>query len=318
MSIEVRQLTHFYGERQALQAISFTVARGEIFGFLGPNGGGKTTIFKILSTLLPVSEGEIRICDLMLAGSQMDIRKKIGVVFQHPSIDIKLTVEENLLHQGPLYGVRGAALRARTKTLLAQFGLIDRAHDYAETLSGGLRRKVEIAKSLLHEPDVLILDEPSTGLDPGARREMMSLLRQLQSQRRTTILLTTHLMDEAEKCDRLAILDEGNIVAIDTPDALKSQIGGDVISIRTKQTDELAAHLRFKYSIHPNRIDGEIHFEHPHGHSFIPQIIESFPGEIASIRLSKPTLEDVFIAKTGHQFLWDAEHPTAKRTRSAT
>ena len=318
MSIEVQRLTHFYDERQALHAISFTVARGEIFGFLGPNGGGKTTIFKILSTLLPASDGEVRICDLMLAGSRMEIRKKIGVVFQHPSIDIKLTVEENLLHQGPLYGVRGAALRARTRTLLEQFGLRDRAQDYAETLSGGLRRRVEIAKALLHEPDVLILDEPSTGLDPGARREMMALLQQLQARQRTTILLTTHLMDEAEKCDRLAILDEGNIVAIDTPDALKAQIGGDVIAIRTKQTEELEAHLRSKYSIQPKMIDGEIHFEHPHGHSFIPQIIESFSGEVTSIRLSKPTLEDVFIAKTGHQFLWAAEHPATNRTRSAT
>jgi ABC-2 type transport system ATP-binding protein len=296
MLLSVESLTYRYGERVALDHVSFAVNKGEMFGLLGPNGGGKTTLFRILSTLVPAKEGRV-----LLDGKPID-RRRIGVVFQAPSLDKQLTVLENLRHQGHLYGLSGATLRQRMDELLKRFRLADRTSEIVGKLSGGLRRRVELAKGLLHKPALLILDEPSTGLDPTARRELSAYLRQLRDEEGVTVLLTTHIMEEAEQCDRLAILDQGHLVALDTPAALKDRIGGDVITIGTKDPATLSKQIAEKFQVEAKAVDQTVRIERPKGHEFIPTVVEAFPGVIESISVGKPTLEDVFINLTGHRF----------------
>jgi ABC-2 type transport system ATP-binding protein len=292
----VENLTHRYGARTALDRVSFSVRRGELFALLGPNGGGKTTLFRILSTLMKPTEGRV-----LLDGGAVD-RRRIGVVFQSPSLDKKLTVLENMRHQGHLYGLRGAALAQRIDESLARFALIDRANDLVETLSGGLRRRVELAKGLLHKPELLLLDEPSTGLDPRVRRELGDYLAELRGKDGVTILLTTHIMDEADRCDRLAILDEGKLVALDDPVALKQRVGGDVITIETKEPAILREQIKIKFGIDAAVLNGVLRLERSLGHRFIPELMEALPGQIDAVSVGKPTLEDVFIDLTGHRF----------------
>ncbi len=244
-ALATSELTHRYGERVALDHVSLQVAPREIFGLLGPNGGGKTTLFRILSTLVRPTSGSATILGLDLLRDTGSLRSRIGVVFQAPSLDKKLKVRENLTHQGHLYGLSGTALRERIDHLLLEFHLRDRTGDLVETLSGGLQRRVEIAKSLLHRPELLLLDEPSTGLDPGARIDLWQTLYRLRDQQGVTVLLTTHLMEEAERCDRVAIIDQGKIVASGTPEKLRAEIGGDVISARSQDATLLGrAHRR--------------------------------------------------------------------------
>jgi len=230
------------------------------------------------------------------------VRSVAGVVFQSQSLDRKLTVIENLRHQGHLYGLSGTDLRRRTTEVLERFGLTDRGSDIVEVLSGGMRRRVELAKSILHRPRLLLLDEPSTGLDPGARREFWQYLEALNRQDGTTVLLTTHLMDEAEKCHRLAILNEGVLVALDTPEALKSRVGGDVIVLRTQDVKQLSQSIGSRFGVPPAVMDNTVRIERPKGHEFITDLVESFPGQIDAVTLSKPSLEDVFIHMTGQDF----------------
>jgi len=302
-TVRVRDLRYSYGDRVALDGVSFEVAEGEIFGVLGPNGGGKTTMFRILSTLLPVAAGRVEIAGADVATDLAGVRRTIGVVFQSPSLDIKLTVRENLICHGHLYGLSGAELERRTGAGLAALGLCDRSASYVEELSGGLKRRVELAKGLLSEPRILILDEPSTGLDPGARRDLWDYLLELRRERGTTVLVTTHLMDEAERCDRLAILDRGRIVAIDAPDALRRKIGGDVLTIRSTNTGILQGEIEKRWGIRATCVDGCVRLEHPDARGLLREIYEAFPSDIDSIQLARPTLEDVFIRETGHQ-LW--------------
>lgn len=306
-AVVVDDLCRRYGPRIALDHVSFSVARGEMFALLGPNGGGKTTLFKILSTLLPATSGEVRVFGLELFRHAIAIRVRLGVVFQHPSLDRKLTVAENLRHHGHLYGLRGKVLRERIADMLGRMGLTDRAHERVETLSGGLQRRVELAKGLLHKPDLLLLDEPSTGLDPGARRDFNLYLSHLCEQDGVTIILTTHIIEEAERCDRVGILHRGKLVALDTPDALKAQVGGDIIAIQAPQLRELREKLVEKFACNPVLVDGTLRIERPKGHEFVREIVEAFPGEIQSVTFGKPTLEDVFVHQTGHQF-WQAEN----------
>jgi ABC-2 type transport system ATP-binding protein len=305
-AVAVTNLCRLYGTRVALAGVTFTVGRGELFALLGPNGGGKTTLFKILSTLLPATSGEVQVFGQSLVQNPHAVRAHLGVVFQHPSLDAKLTVAENLHHHGHLYGLWGKSLRERSEAMLERMGLADRSRDLVETLSGGMQRRVELAKGLLHKPDLLLLDEPSTGLDPGARRDFNNYLQHLRAQEGVTIILTTHIMEEAERCDRVGILHQGTLVALDTPDALKARVGGDVVAIRVQNLQEFRDKLVKRFGCEPALVDGSLRVERPRGHEFVREVVEAFPGEVQSVTFGRPTLEDVFIRQTGHRF-WDEE-----------
>ena len=305
--IQVEDLRHNYGQRPALKGISFDVRRGEIFALLGPNGSGKTTLFRILSTLMLPSGGRAMIAGFDAARQPDDVRRRIGVVFQAQSIDMKLTASENLWHQGHLYGLHGSGLKDRIREMLQRVGLADRADEKVETFSGGMQRRVELAKGLMHHPGVLLLDEPTTGLDPGARRDLWQYLRALRDQENISIIVTTHLMEEAERCDRLAIMNAGEIVALGTPAALRSEIGGDVIVLETAEPESLAGRIRQRFGAEAAVVGDKVRMEKKDGHRFVTDLVEAFPGEIESISVSKPTLEDVFIRHTGHRFWTDQQ-----------
>src|SRR5687768_9788013 len=298
-AVQALNLVHNYGTRRALDGVSFDVHRGEIFALLGPNGGGKTTLFKILSTALLPSGGSARIFDLDVREKADDVRRRIGVVFQSPSLDKKLTVLENLRYHGQFYGLRGSALTSRVNEMMERLAIADRAGNLVETLSGGLARRVELAKGLLHRPELLILDEPSVGLDPGARHDLWLYLQKLRDDEGVTILVTTHLVDEGDRSHRVLILNQGKVVALDTPAALKDQIGGDVIAIHSRQTESLSALIRERFGVTPSVFNGTLRIEKEKGHMFINEVVDAFPGMIDSVSFSKPTLEDVFIARTG-------------------
>ncbi|MDE0638335.1 MAG: ABC transporter ATP-binding protein [Candidatus Poribacteria bacterium] len=301
--ITVQNLTHTYGTRCALDNVSFTVSRGEIFCLLGPNGSGKTTLFKVLSTLMPPTSGSVNILGHNLSIGTKAIRKLLGVVFQHPGLDVKLTVTENLRHHGHLYGLKGKSLKLRIAELLERFGISDRSHDLVEKLSGGLQRRVEIAKAMLHSPQVLLLDEPSSGLDVGVRRQLSNHLISLAETENIIILLTTHLMDEAELCNRVGILDIGKMVALGTPDELKAQIGGDVVLIETTNGEVLRNAIAGHFEVLPILTENYLHVECERGHEFVRDVVAAFPDEIQTVRFGKPTLEDVFIKLTGNPFV---------------
>ncbi len=301
-AVSVSRLVHRYGERQAIASLDLEVRRGEIFALLGPNGGGKTTLFRLLSTLIPLQQGKIEALGYDVSSQTAEVRERIGVVFQAPSLDKKLTVAENLRHQGHLYGMSGAPLRRRQDEMLARLGLSDRRNELVETLSGGMRRRVELAKGMLHAPELLLLDEPSTGLDPGARSDLWDYLRQVRAEDGVTVVLTTHLLEEADKADRVAILNAGSLVALDTPDALRAEVGGDSLVIATDQPEGLAAEIRSRFDYPAAVVDGSVRLERPDAPQLAPKLFEAFPGRIQSITLGRPTLEDVFIARTGHRF----------------
>jgi len=303
--IVLDNLTHSYGDRLALDGLCFDVRAGEIFGLLGPNGSGKTTLFRILSTLMTPSGGRASIQGFDVAREPNKVRQQIGIVFQARSVDLKLTVAENLKHQGNLYGLSGQDLRSRIDDVLGRVGLRDRKSDFVETLSGGMQRRVELAKGLIHGPSVLLLDEPSTGLDPGARRDLWRYLETLRDEENVAILVTTHLMEEAEHCDRLAILNEGKLVALGTPFELKSEIGGDVVLFETKSPEAaqtLGLRLSQRFGAEAVSLGNSVRLEHGQGHRFVASVVEAFPGMVEAATVSKPSLEDVFIRKTGHRF----------------
>jgi len=305
--ISVQNVVHQYEQRTALDGVSFDVQGAELFGLLGPNGSGKTTLFRILSTLMIPVGGRALIMGSDVARDPNSVRRQIGVVFQAQSIDVKLTAAENLRHQGHLYGWRGKALQARIEEILQRVGLADRANEKAETFSGGMQRRLELGKGLLHHPSVLLLDEPTTGLDPGARRDLWQYLAILRDEERVTVIVTTHLMEEAERCDRLAILNEGKVVALGTPDELKREIGGDVILLDAKNPESLAERIQRRFAVDVQVLQGQVRLERENGHQFIPDVVEAFPGEIEALSVSKPTLEDVFIHRTGHRFWKEGE-----------
>ena len=305
--VSVQELRHLYPAKgktpahEALRGVSFEVEAGETFGLLGPNGGGKSTTFRILSTYFPPSSGRVAIFGLDLLNAAAEIRKRLGVVFQSASLDSKLTVEENMRHQGHLYGLRGAPLAARIGELLERYRLSNRRDNLAGSLSGGLRRRVELAKGLLHRPELILLDEPSTGLDPGARRDLWEHLADIKKDGRVTLIVTTHLMDEAEHCDRLVLLDQGTVAAAGRPAELKAQIGGDVITIESAEPETRRSKIAERFSLAPSLVGAALRLERAAGHTFVPQLVETFPGLIKSISLSKPTLEEVFIHHTGRR-----------------
>jgi ABC-2 type transport system ATP-binding protein len=300
--IQVENLTHRYGDRVALSKVAFEVKAGEIFGLLGPNGGGKSTLFRILSTMMAPTEGKA-----ILDGHDVDrepgaVRREIGVVFQTQSLDRALTVEENLRAQGHLHGLSGHLLRDRMNRAMERLGLKDRRKDLVEALSGGLRRRVEIAKALLHQPKVLLMDEASSGLDPAARRELSRHIESLREHEGVTILLTTHIMEEADRCDRLVLLHQGNIVAQGSSAELRARIGGDVVVLETADSKSLAANIEQRFGLRPVVRDGQVRVEIQNGHRFIAEVVEAFPGAVESVGLHKPTLEDVFVRETGASF----------------
>ena len=303
-AIEISDLSHRYGDREALRGVTFRVDRGEIFALLGPNGGGKTTLFKILSTLMRPASGEARVLGHDLARDAAAVRPRLGVVFQNPGLDPKLTVVENLVHHGHLYGLGGAPLRERVKQLLVDLDLSDRANDRVETLSGGLARRTELARGLLHTPELLLLDEPSTGLDPGARRDFSHHLRELRDRAGVTVVLTTHYMEEAERADRVAVLHDGELVAIGTADELKRGVGGDVVVIEAEAPAELRDKMRAKFGFEAQIVDGTLRVERARGHELVRDVVEAFPGEVRSVTFGRPTLEDVFVHVTGRRF-WE-------------
>ncbi|HEX3554189.1 MAG TPA: ATP-binding cassette domain-containing protein [Thermoanaerobaculia bacterium] len=308
-AVEARGLRYSYpGKRKggptrpALAGLDFDVPAGSIFGFLGPNGGGKTTLFRILATLARPESGTVRTFGADLATQAREVRRRLGVVFQSPSLDVQLSVRENLVHQGHLYGLSGRELDGRIAAALERFGLAERRDQRTKELSGGLRRRVEIAKALLHDPRLLLLDEPSTGLDPGARRDLRETLESLRAAG-VTVLLTTHFMEEGDRCDRLVLLDRGTIVAEGAPAALKEEIGGDVVTLTGPDPAGLARDLAARFpGPAPEVRDGAVRIERERAHELVARLAEAFPGRIDAVTVARPTLEDVFLHRTGRPF----------------
>ena len=304
-AIVANDLVKTFGERRALDGISLEVRRGELFCLLGPNGGGKSTLFRILATLSLPDSGTARIGGHDVVSAAAEVRARLGVVFQSPSLVGKLTFLENLRCGGALYGLTGAELESRIAEATKALNLTDRLNDIVETLSGGLQRRAEIAKCLLIRPEVLLLDEPSTGLDPGARLDLWAALEKLRVEHGVTALCTTHLMEEAARADRVGIVSSGKLVALGTPEELTSAIGGDVISLRTSKevgADQLAKLITDKTGIPATVVEGEVRIEHAEAYAVAARLAGEFPKEITSLRIARPTLEDVFIARTGRLF----------------
>ena len=294
-AVDIQGVTHRYGNHRALQDITLQVATGTLYGVLGPNGSGKTTLFRILSTLMPPSEGRAEVFGIDTAQASSAARRRLGVVFQDEALDDALTVRENLRFQGALYGLHGAACRDRIDTLLHRLDVADRVDDTVEDLSGGLRRRVDLARGLLHRPDLLLLDEPTAGLDPAARRTFWSAVRRLREAEGTTLLVATHLMDEAERCDRVAILSEGILVVDGAPDTLKANLGDETIWLETESPALLRDRIEAQFGV-PTRIVGStLQVAPSNPPAFLSALYEALGDRIRSATLRAPTLEDVFM-----------------------
>ena len=312
VAVTAAGLRFAYGDREALRDVAFAVRRGTVHGFLGPNGSGKSTLFKLLSTLVPLQQGSVTMLGLDLARQAAAIRARIGVVFQSPAVDKKLTVRENLRYGGLLLGLSGRDLGARIDQMLAAASLADRARDRVEELSGGLRRRVEIAKCMLARPDLVLLDEASTGLDPAARRDMWTLLK---SQPGLTVLFTTHLMDEAAEADQLLLLDDGAIVAAGRPKDLMREVGGQVLDIEAPDADALAREIEQAFGSAGAVVDGTLRIEGERVHELVPKVMERFGDRVQRLQLGHPSLQDVFLKKTGKRFVTTAPEPAPKKGR---
>jgi len=307
-AVVVSNLGFDYPGRSVLDIAELSIPSGCIYAFLGPNGSGKTTLFSILATLKQPSRGSVRVNGFDPATQPADVRKSLGVAFQHPAVDKQLTCHENLVHHGRLYGLSSQTIRTRSEEMLAQFDLANRRNERAGTLSGGLLRRLELTKALLHSPPVLLLDEPATGLDPAARFRLWEDLKRLQAATRVTIVLTTHLMDEADRCDRLAILHEGRVVREGPPEELKHSVGTEIIHIEANETASLARDIRERFGITARPSMGTLRLERADAHRLVPELVEAFGNNIRSVRVSRPTLEDVFLKATGSEF-GEASHP---------
>ena len=295
-------MSHRFGERVALDGIALQVKTGDMYGLLGPNGGGKTTLFRMLCTLLTPDRGTIRVLGKNAVAEAREVRARIGVVFQQPSLDARLTVLENLRHQGHLYGLKGHALAQRIEATLDMMALADRATDRVEVLSGGLQRRVELCKSLLHRPEVLIFDEPCAGLDPGARRGFWNDLDILRRAWGTTLALTTHFMEEAERCDRIGILDRGRLIAEGTPEALKREVGREVITLEARDPEALRLQIEAAVDRGVQVIDGQVRIACNDGQQLLAELYPRLREDVRAMTVSVPTLEDVFVQRTGHGF----------------
>jgi ABC-2 type transport system ATP-binding protein len=299
-ALEVTDLRHRYGDRESLRGVGFSVAVGDVFALLGPNGGGKSTLFRIITTLLRPTSGTVEVFGLDVGRRPAEVRRRMGVVFQSPAVDPLLTVLENLRHHGYLYGLSGPALGRGIERALERFGLSPRASDRVGTLSGGLRRRVELAKALLPEPKLLVLDEPSSGLDPVARRDLLQELGRLRDDAGTTVVLTTHMMEEAAVSDRVGILHEGRLAAIGAPSDLTEALGGDILTIDPiGDPAVLKARLQERFGLTAQVVGTQLRVERRRAHEFVPTLIEALPGEVATVSVGRPTLDDVFMHHTG-------------------
>lgn len=300
--VSAKQVGYSYGTRSALENVSFDVTSGCLFGLLGPNGSGKTTLFRLLSTLIPMQSGTIQIAGLDLAERPSEVRQQIGVTFQSPAVDVRLTVEENLHCHGALYGLTGTRLRSQIDLLLGQFDLKDRRRTLVGQLSGGLKRRVELAKGLIHSPSLLLLDEPTTGLDPRARAEFWEVLRSHMKQFGTTVIVATHLMPEAELCHNILLLDRGLVIASGSPDQLQQRVSGERLSVRLKDPAEHRPAIEQALQLTGTMIDDRLTFRVSHPPQQIAMVLEKFREQILSLEFTRPSLEDVFMELTGRSF----------------
>jgi ABC-2 type transport system ATP-binding protein len=302
IALAIDHVSHRYGDRVALDGITMEVPAGQIFGMLGPNGSGKSTLFRLISTLVPIQSGRIEVFGRDVARETSAVRNFLGVVFQSPSLDRKLTVLENMQCQAALYGIAGTERRQRILELSKMMGLEDRLNDRCEGLSGGLKRRAELAKGLLHRPSLMVLDEPSTGLDPSARLELWQALVGLRDHWGTTVLLTTHLMEEADKCDCLAILDEGKLVALASPQALRQETGELVVSVSSREPLEVAHVLKERFGWDCATSGEMVRAVTNDSAQRFAEVFETLGTRALSVTVGRPGLEDVFMRKTGRIF----------------
>ena len=314
-AVWTRGLAKNYDEVEAVRGIDFEVAPGEIFGFLGPNGAGKTTTIAMLCTLARTTGGEARVAGFDVMLERDEVRRNIGLVFQDPTLDGYLTAEENLRFHADLYGVPRGLARERMQIVLEMVGLWERRDSIVNTYSGGMRRRLEIARGLLHSPRVLFLDEPTIGLDPQTRSSIWAYIRELKAREEITIFLTTHYMDEAEYCDRIAIMDQGQIVVLDTPESLKASVGRDRVQIKTDDDDAAIAALRERFDIEAVMAEGQVTLSVPEGEQFVPRLFAELGVPILGVSVSRPSLDDVFMSYTGTT-IRDAEGSVVDQQRA--
>jgi ABC-2 type transport system ATP-binding protein len=309
-----RGLTFRYGDRVALRDVGFAVPTGTTYGVLGPNGSGKSTLFKLLATLLPVQEGELTALGVDMARTPAELRPRLGVVFQSPAVDRKLTVRQNLRCGGAMFGLGGRALDARIAELLGSTGLGERAGERVETLSGGLRRRVELAKCLLHRPSLLVLDEPTAGLDPAARREFWDLLGAVAG---LTVLFTTHLLEEAERADRVLILHGGGVVAEGTPAELSRSVGGAALEVTAmpEALGEVRAQLQAQFDLQGTAVGDTLRVQVADAHRLVPAVVEALGPRARRVAVSAPSLLDVYFVKTGAAFVAPAKEAAEREPR---
>ena len=316
-AISVKDLRKRFGEFEAVKGVNFEVETGEVFGFLGPNGAGKTTTINMLCTLTKPSDGSAEVAGFDVVAARDDVRRHIGLVFQDPTLDGYLTAEQNLRLHAELYGVESKVVKPRMQQVLEMVGLWERRDGQVMTFSGGMRRRLEIARGLMHSPRVLFLDEPTIGLDPQTRSSIWGYIRQLQQTEEITIFMTTHYMDEAEFCGRIAIMDGGEVVALDTPAALKEAVGADRIRIETADDEKAIARLGEHFGLEATVSEGVVSFAVAEGEAFVPRLFAELEVPIKSVSLSRPTLDDVFMNHTGST-IRDAEESSSKnRNRAA-
>src|SRR5216683_2101466 len=313
--IEARGLVKKYGQLEAVRGIDLEVKQGEIFGFLGHNGAGKSTTISMLCTLLRPTAGSAKVAGIDVVHDPARVRQRIGLVFQDPSLDDQLTGRENLEFHAFIYSVPASERTRRIEEMLALLQLSDRAGSQVRTYSGGMKRRLEIARGMLHQPQILFLDEPTLGLDPQTRQSIWTHLNELRDKKGITIFMTTHYMDEAEYCDRIAIIDRGQIVALGTPDELKAMVGGDVVTITSSTPDEAAKEIEGMLGVTPVRDDGSLRMEVPDGKVFVPRLVRELTAPVDTVTLRRPSLDDVFLKLTGHA-IRDEEAGTKDQMRA--
>jgi ABC-2 type transport system ATP-binding protein len=301
VAISVQELRKSFGDLTAVDGVSFDVARGEIFGFLGPNGAGKTTTISMLCTLLRPTGGRAWIGGHDVAREPDAVRRQIGIVFQDSTLDERLTACENLRFHGEIYGMDRTVVRERATEMLTRVGLEGRADSRVMTFSGGMKRRLEIARGLMHHPTALFLDEPTIGLDPQTRRSLWEYAQSLRDAEGVTIFLTTHYMDEAEACDRIAIIDHGQIIALDTPAGLKARLGGDVVTVSAVDNTALSAEIQQYFEVEPRVLEDGVEFRVDRGDQFVPQLFNRLSTTVQTVGIRRPTLDDVFVTLTGRQ-----------------